>query len=130
MQRRQSSGTKVIAGAVFAALVSGAATALPAASDDVDAIVQTLADLTLIDGTCHDLTVNFGIGFEFAREHGLSATAVMPTGPLRKAFEADFRDSATGYTPDVTCGVLAMHYSIAVPGSVTFPVSSSRRDGS
>ncbi len=82
--------------------------------------IQVLADLTAIDADCRDLAVDFGIGFRYAEQHGLSPASILPTGARRPAFEAALRLTQSNDGAIVECGTLARHYSIALPGSVTF----------
>ena len=104
-----------------------AAGAAPRANTVADA-VQVLADLTAIDADCHGLAVDFGIGFRYAADQGVSPATILPAGSRRPAFETALRTTLSGYGDAVVCGALAHHYSVALPGSVTFPLSA--RDGS
>ena len=87
---------------------------------DLDAAIQVIADLTAIDADCRDLSVNFGIGLQYAAGQGLAASAIMPAGPERSAFEMALQLARSDYGDAIECGVLAHHYSVALPGSVTF----------
>lgn len=114
-----------IAFAVALALPCGSARAVTSKTHAVDDAIQVMADLTEIDHECRDLDVNFGVGLEAAAQSGLVATTIMPTGAKRPAFETALRVSAA-YTDETICGALAHHYSIALPGSVTFSVPATR----
>lgn len=105
--------------AVALALPCGSAGAMTSKTHAIEDAIQVMADLTEIDHECRDLDVNFGIGFQAAAQSGLVATTIMPTGAKRPAFETALRLSAA-YTDETICGALARHYSIALPGSVTF----------
>lgn len=116
-----SRARKSVAFVVVLALPYGSALAATGESRAVDDAIQVMADLTEIDHECRDLDVNFGIGFKAAAQSGLAAITIMPTGARRPAFETALRQSAA-YTDETICGALARHYSIALPGSVTFSV--------
>ena len=94
----------------------------------VSDVIQVLADLTAIDLDCRDLSVNFGVGFRFAEDQGLAPATVLPTGTRRAAFEKAFQATQSAYDASTVCSVLAHHYSVALPGSITF--SAAGHDGS
>ena len=104
-------GVGVRAGPAGAGEVSGG-------GERADAI-EVLADLTLIDATCHDVTVNFGAGFRFAAGQGLAAVAVLPGGAQRPAFDRVLRERRASFGRDELCGEIAENYAEALPGSVT-----------
>ena len=81
--------------------------------------IEVLADLTLIDGTCRDVTVNFGTGFRFAADQGVTAVAVLPGGAQRSTFERVLRERRASFGRDELCGEIADNYAEALPGSVT-----------
>ncbi|MCW6508042.1 hypothetical protein [Lichenifustis flavocetrariae] len=90
----------------------------PTTSAATDAL-EVLADLTMIDGTCRDLVVNFGIGFRFAAAQGVAATAILPGGARRAEFEAVLQNRQGNFGRDDLCGRMAQNYAEALPGSVT-----------
>lgn len=110
-----------VAFAFALALPCGSAGAATSRNHAIEDAIQVMADLTEIDHECRDLDVNFGIGFQAAAQSGLVPTTIMPTGAKRPAFETALRLSAA-YTDETICGALARHYSVALPGSVTFSV--------
>ena len=101
----------------------GAARAVASKTADLGDPIQVLADLTVIDDDCRDLAVDFGIGFRYAADQGLPAASILPTGRRRSAFETALRQTQSTLDDTVVCGALAHHYSVALPGSVTFPPS-------
>ena len=113
-----------LAGAVTLAIGARALGAIaPPPNGSMGDAIQVLADLTAIDADCRDLAVDFGIGFRYAEQQGLPPSSVLPTGVRRSAFEAALRRTQTNYGAVIECGSLARHYSIALPGSVTFQAS-------
>jgi hypothetical protein len=118
-----------LAGAVTVAIGARAMGAIaPPPHGSVKDAIQVLADLTAIDVDCRDLAVNFGVGFQYAEQLGLAPSSVMPAGARRPAFEAALHQTQSSYGAVIECGTLARHYSIALPGSVTFQPPG--RDGS
>ena len=81
--------------------------------------LEVMADLTLIDNTCRDLVVDFGIGFRFAATQGIDATAILPGGARRTEFEAVLQNRQESFGRDELCGRMAQNYAEALPGSVT-----------
>lgn len=114
--------------AVLASLGAAAARADDAAPGEARqaAALQVMADLTLIDGTCHGEAVNFGIAFGFVAQQGLSESAILPGGAQRAAFERALRSRRASFGPDELCGVIADNYAEALPGSVTVPTGTTR----
>ena len=90
-------------------------------SNEVEPAIQMLADLTLIDGQCRGMTVIFGQAFRAGEAKGLSATDIMPTGPLRERFEAAYLRRYRETTQAELCGELADRYSAEIPGVLTRP---------
>lgn len=101
----------------------GAARAVAPNAADLGDPIQVLADLTAIDDDCRDLSVDFGIGARYAADQGLPLTAILPTGRRRSTFEAALRMTQSTLDNAVVCGALAHHYSVVLPGSVTFPAA-------
>jgi hypothetical protein len=115
------------AAALFAAGATPARAGAPAAAGERADALEVLADLTLIDGTCRDVTVNFGAGFRFASDQGIAAVAVLPGGPQRSAFERVLRERRASFGRDELCGEIAENYAEALPGSVTQSVRRGAR---
>ena len=81
--------------------------------------LQVIADVTLIDGSCKDVTVNFGAVFRFAAQQGLAISSVMPTGSRRADFERVLQARQVSFDRDELCGQVALNYAEALPGSIT-----------
>ncbi len=96
-------------------LQSGGFAAAPAVPVPADA-VQLLADVTLMDGTCKQVAVDFGRAFQVADAMGLRASDVMPSGRLRAAFEAATRTRLAQTSPTELCEEVAKAYVDRVPG--------------
>ncbi len=88
----------------------------PSGSADV---LQVVADITLIDGTCSHVLVNFGVVFRFAAQRGLEMSAIMPSGSQRDDFERILRTREAGFDHGELCGQVAENYAEALPGSIT-----------
>lgn len=106
-------------GCAAAALLLGLGGAARAGDSPRADALNVLADLTLIDGTCRDMTVNFGAGLRFAADQGVTAGAVLPGGAQRAAFERILRERRASFGRDELCGEIAANYAEALPGSVT-----------
>jgi hypothetical protein len=83
--------------------------------------VQILADVTLIDAECRDVRVMFGAAIAAGEKLGLRFSDVMPTGPLRARFEADYRQRLADTTHDDLCVEVVQHYAAELPGLFTTP---------
>jgi hypothetical protein len=107
---------KLALAVLFCALASAAGLATDSAAPPSADAIQMLADVTLIDGECRDVTVDFGRAFHAAAAMGLRAVDVMPTGTLRPAFEAAARSRFAKTSHEDLCGDLARSYGERVPG--------------
>ena len=109
---------------VLAALCCGSLASVGLAAGDappdVADAVQLLADVTLIDGECRNVAVNFGQAFQAALAMGLRASEVMPTGGRRPAFEAAMRSRFAATPHEDLCESLAKGYAARVPGVIRF----------
>lgn len=130
MNKRMSIRSFGLGASVLIAIMAGsyAADAVTPKAAALNEAIQVLADLTAIDVDCRDLAVNFGIGFRYASDQGLAAAAILPAGPKRPIFETALNATQVNYGAAIVCGALAHHYSVMLPGSVTFPATS--HDGS
>ena len=81
--------------------------------------LQVIADLTLIDGGCRNVVVDFGIGFRFAALQGLTVSSILPTGSRRDEFVAALARRGESFNHDELCHDVAGNYADALPGSVT-----------
>lgn len=85
-----------------------------------DGPIQMLADVTLIDLQCRELTVTFGPAFGSAAAQGLDVASVLPGQPLRPRLVTALRRMAE--TPrEELCGTLATTYAAAMPGLLSRP---------
>lgn len=103
----------------WATVWPGRGAAKPA--DPREAAIQMLADVTLIDLQCRDLTVTFGTAFGRAAAEGLDVATVLPGEPLRPRFEAALRRRMAETPREQLCGTLAKDYAAAMPGLVSQP---------
>jgi hypothetical protein len=83
--------------------------------------VQILADVTLIDAECRDVRVMFGPAIAAGEKLGLRFSDILPTGPLRARFEADYRQRFAGTSHDDLCSAVVQHYAAELPGLFTTP---------
>ena len=105
-----SHGRLGLAAATILAVLTGRSSAA------VDDTVQVMADVVLIADRCHELVVDYGALFQFARHRGLAPVDVMPLGSRRLAFDAA-RDARTRTMPvGIVCGDLADERGLVVPG--------------
>ena len=109
------SRTLILAALIGARLSASSLAAATASPPPPDAI-QMLADVTLLDGECRNVEVNFGRAFQAADAMGLRAVDVMPTGPYRAAFEAAARTRLSDTPHDDLCEAVARAYAARVPG--------------
>ena len=112
----QPMSRKLALAVLFCGLASAAGLAADTAAPPPADAIQMLADVTLIDGECSNVTVDFGRAFQAAAAMGLRAVDVMPTGALRPAFEVAARSRFARTPHDDLCGALAKHYGEQVPG--------------
>ena len=110
------SGT--LAASVLALSQAGTAEATSASSLTP---LQVMADITLIDAHCRNVSVNFGALFRYGEDHGIESISVMPLGSRRKAFEAAMASRLASAAPAELCSEITAQDDEAAPGVIRRP---------
>ena len=78
--------------------------------------MQVMADIVLIESRCSGLNVDYAKAFAYLQRNGIDPTDVMPTGPRRAAFEADYRRRSALTDDGALCADLAAQRAAEIPG--------------
>jgi hypothetical protein len=111
----------------FPVLIGGgwaAARAADQASVPTMDAIEVMVDLTLIDGSCSNVIVNFGAGLRFAASRGVPAATILPGGTRRPDFDRVLRSRQASFGADELCGQIAKNYMEALPSSIV-PIAQS-----
>ena len=78
--------------------------------------MQIMADVVLIESRCGSLNVDYGKAFAFLQRNGIDPADIMPTGPRRQAFDADYRRRSASTDDGALCADLAAQRQADIPG--------------
>ena len=78
--------------------------------------MQVMADIVLIESRCGGLNIDYGKAFAFLQKNGIDPADIMPTGPRRPAFDADYRRRSASTDDGALCADLAAQRQADIPG--------------
>ncbi len=82
-------------------------------------IIQTVADIVLVEAECREYTVDYAKLFAYAEQNNIHTVDILPTGARRSAFDAAYQRRARQMPRQRICTDLAGDRNATIPGVLT-----------